>query len=190
MHAIGVLVLLYVWACSPLYSAGSKTRRRSETKHESSIPLTIRFEPPILLEMLTRFNDADEGNQLKGYQRQARNIGRLIGEGCACKSQLESSFSFDFYTIKGGYSTYLERATLKPILLLFSRFQFQRSLFSGQDRRNKKPTSHSGAGNSIAFKTVRIRTDRTVTEGAHFFSFAFLSFHYKVPSFCYPALMR
>jgi hypothetical protein len=50
--------------------------------------------------MLTRFNDADEGNQLKGYQRQARNIGRLIGEGCACKSQLESSFSFDFYTIK------------------------------------------------------------------------------------------
>ncbi|KAI3670319.1 hypothetical protein L1987_87996 [Smallanthus sonchifolius] len=111
--------------------------------------------------MLTRFNDADEGNQLKGYQRQARNKGRLIGEGCACKSQLESSFSFDFYTIKGGYSTYLERATLKPILLLFSRFQFQRSLFSGQDRRNKKRTSHSGAGNSIAFKTARIRTDRT-----------------------------
>ncbi|KAJ4977154.1 hypothetical protein NE237_002260 [Protea cynaroides] len=50
-------------ACSLLYSAGSKTRRRSETKHESSIPLTIRFEPPILFEMLTRFNDADEGNQ-------------------------------------------------------------------------------------------------------------------------------
>lgn len=44
-------------AYSPLYSAGSKTRRRSETKHESSIPLTIRFEPPILFEMLTRFND-------------------------------------------------------------------------------------------------------------------------------------
>ena len=82
-------------------------------------------------------------------------------------------------------TNHLQRATLKPILLLFSRFQFQRSLFSGQDRRNKKPTSRSGAGNSIAFKTVRIRTDRTVTEGAHFFSFAFLSFHYKVPSFCY-----
>jgi len=66
-------------ACSPLYSAGSKTRRRSETKHESSIPLTIRFEPPILFEMLTRFNDADEGNQRKGSQRQARGIGGLIG---------------------------------------------------------------------------------------------------------------
>ncbi|MFS8009058.1 hypothetical protein Hanom_Chr14g01280091 [Helianthus anomalus] len=89
--------------------------------------------------MLTRFNDADEGNRLKGYQRQV-------------------SFSFDFYAIKGGYSTYLERATLKPILLLFSRFQFQISLFSVQDGRNKKSTSHSGAGNLIAFKTVRIRT--------------------------------
>ncbi|MFS8019561.1 hypothetical protein Hanom_Chr15g01405211 [Helianthus anomalus] len=140
--------------------------------------------------MLTRFNDVDEGNQRKGYLRQLRNIGRLIGEGCACKSQLENSFSFDFYTIKGDYSTYLKRATLKPNVLLFSRFQFQISLFSGQDHRNKKPTSHSVKGNSIPFKIVKMRTDRTVTEGAHFFSFAFLSFHCKVPSFCYPTLMR
>lgn len=66
-------------ACSLLYSAGSKTRRRSETKHESSIPLTFRFEPPILFEMLTRFNDADEGSERKGSQRQARSIGGLIG---------------------------------------------------------------------------------------------------------------
>jgi len=66
-------------ASSPLYSAGSKTRRRSPTKHESSIPLTIRFELHILWEMLTRFNDADEGNQRKGFQRQARSIGRRIG---------------------------------------------------------------------------------------------------------------
>ncbi|GMN24030.1 hypothetical protein TIFTF001_047608 [Ficus carica] len=40
----------YIWECYPLYSAGSKTRQRSETKHESSIPLTIRLETPILFQ--------------------------------------------------------------------------------------------------------------------------------------------
>ena len=135
MHAIWFLVLLYVLACSPLYSAGSKTRQRSETKHESSIPLTIRFEPPILLEMLTRFNDADEGNQLKGSQRQAHNIGWLIGEGCACKSQLESSFSlatrpiwkellsslFCYFWVDFCFKDHFYQAGIKKPLLILER---------------------------------------------------------------------
>lgn len=40
--------------------------------HQDSQPLTIRFEPNILLKMLTKKNEASSGNQQKGSPKQAR----------------------------------------------------------------------------------------------------------------------
>jgi hypothetical protein len=118
-----------------------------------------------------------KGNQLKGYQRQAHNIGRLIGEGCACKSQLESSFSFDFWQLDLFGKSYSKANSVTFESISVSKITF---ISSG---RNKKTTSHSGAGKSIAFKTVRIRTDRTVTDEPISVPSPFFHFIRKVPSF-------